>query len=384
MRSRLIDIRNLSPSDEEAWRRLAARSVEPNPFYEVDFLVPACHYLKNGNRAALLVAEEAGHFHACLPVRRVKVLGVVSPPVITSWRHLYGYLGTPLVAPERSVEALSSVLAGLRGTGAFPRLMVFELFGDDGPVAAALRSAAAELGLTVQVHASGERAVFRCQDEKADALPATIKKARRARARQWRRLCDDYGDTAVVDRAGDPDGSTDFLAMEAAGWKGKAGTAMMSRPGDAAFYREVTVRFGVSGRLYLHALEAGGKTLAIQSDLRAGHMLFGWKIAYDERFGSYSPGVQLQLRVFDLASKDDLHGVDTCSDVGNDHQSRLFPDRRRIATLVISGNGRLTNPGLTLAVRAVEFGGKLRGLSGRTLRYRAVTTSRRIGRIFRR
>ena len=127
MRTRTIPIRDLSSSDEEAWRDLAVRSVEPNPFYEVDFLVPACRYLRDGKRIVLLVAEDAARFHACVPVRRNNLPGILSPPVIASWRHLYGFLGTPLVAPERGVEALSCLLTTLRGTGPWPRVVVLEL-----------------------------------------------------------------------------------------------------------------------------------------------------------------------------------------------------------------------------------------------------------------
>jgi CelD/BcsL family acetyltransferase involved in cellulose biosynthesis len=380
MRTRTISIRDLSSSDEEAWRDLAARSVEPNPFYEVDFLVPACRYLRSGKRVVLLVAEDEGRFHACLPVHPVILPRGLSPPVITSWRHLYGFLGTPLVAPERSVEALSSLLTELRGTGAWPRILVLELFGDDGPIASYLQCAADEMGVTVHTHASGERAALRYHDDDADVWPASVKRERRTKARQWRRLCSDLGDPAVVDRGGNSDSSANFLAIEASGWKGKAGTALASRAADAEFYCEVTARFKASGRVRLYSLEVGGETLAMQTDLRANGGLFGWKAAYDERFARYSPGAQLQLRVLDLASREvDLHWVDSCADVGNDHELRLSPHRRRIVTLVIGGGGRFEGPVRTLAVLLVDVSVRLRGLSVRTLRYK-LESFRVIGR----
>lgn len=370
MRALTIPLHNLSPADEEAWRDLAARSIEPNPFYEADFLLPASRHLRKGKGVALLVAEEAGRFHACLPVHHVNLATPLSPPVITPWRHLYGYLGTPLVASERGVEALSCLLATLRGAGVWPRIVVFELFGDDGPIAAYLRRAADELGLTVYVHASGERAVFRCQDEQAHVLPPSIRRERRTKARQWRRLCGDWGDPVVVDRAADGNCSAAFLAIEASGWKGKTGTALASRAGDAAFYREVTARFRASGRLRLYSLEVGKQTLAMQTNLCAGRCMFDWKVAYDERFAVYGPGAQLQLRVLDLAREDGLRWIDTCADVGNDHQLRICPDRRQIATLTIGKGGRMEGLIFRLAVLAVELNGKLRGLSPVTLRYR--------------
>jgi CelD/BcsL family acetyltransferase involved in cellulose biosynthesis len=380
MQTRAISIRDLSPADERAWRDLAARSVEPNPFFEADFLVPACRHLRNGKGVVLLVAEDSGRFHACLPVRPIRLPGSFNPPVISSWQHPYGYLGTPLADPERGVEALSSLLATLRGTGPWPRVVVLELFGDDGPIASYLRRAARELGLALNVHAAGERAVFRCQDDEAGLLSSGFKREQRAKARQWRRLCRDVGDPSVVDRAGDRDSSKAFLAMEASGWKGKAGTALACRAGDAEFYREVTDRFGAAGRLRLYSLEAGGRELAMQTNLCASDVLFGWKVAYDERFANYGPGVQLQLRVMELAWQDGMRWVDSCAGVGNYHQLRLAPDRRRVATLAIRGDRRMESGVLPLAVLLVQMGGKLRGLSARTLRHKLAgavwTTSR--------
>ena len=382
MRARAISIRSLSSADEEAWRDLAERSIEPNPFYEADFLGPACRHLRNGKSIVLLVAEEAGCFHACLPVHPVSLRRILSPPMITSWRNAYGYLGTPLVGPERSVEALSILLITLRGTSLWPKVMVLELFGDDGPAASALQRAADELGLTVHVLTSGERAVLRDQDERPDALPARLKKERQAKARQWRRLCRDWGDPCVVDRAGSTDGPAKFLAMEASGWKGKAGTALVSRAGDAAFYREVTARFAASGRLCLYSLEAGGKTLALQTNLSVSGGLFGWRMAYDEQFARYGPGAQLEMRVFDLARQTGLRWIDSCAAVANEHQLRLSADRRPIATLAIAGSGRMESSILTLAVPALTVNGKLRGLSAKALRHKLAAALHLLGKAF--
>ena len=144
----------------EAWRDLAARSIEPNPFYEPDFLLSASRHLRNGNYVALLVAEDcgrqgrAGRFHACLPLR---LPGISRAPLVTSWRHLYDYLGTSLVAPSGPVQALICLLSALTGNRQWPRAAVLELFGNDGPIAVYLRQAADHLGLTLQAHAPGVR-----------------------------------------------------------------------------------------------------------------------------------------------------------------------------------------------------------------------------------
>jgi CelD/BcsL family acetyltransferase involved in cellulose biosynthesis len=178
-------------------------------------------------------------------------------------------------------------------------------------------------------------------------------------------LCDEWGEPAVVDRADDPDGHAAFLALESAGWKGRAATALASRPSDAAFYREVTTRFRDSGRLCLYSLEAGGNTLAMQTNFRAGSALFDWKVAYDEQFARYSPGAQLQLQVLEVARRDGLSLIDSCADVADEHQQRLSAARRRIATLAIVGDGRLSRAALASAVLLAKTERRLRALARR-------------------
>jgi CelD/BcsL family acetyltransferase involved in cellulose biosynthesis len=366
--TRTISILDLSPADEAAWRDLGARSVEPNPFYEIDFVVPACRHLSGGNDVALVVAEDGGQFHACVPVKRVKVLAAVRPPVISSWLHLYSFLGTPLVDREGGVDAVAALLSALRRHAGWPGIVILRLFADDGPVAVYLRRAADELGLAVHTYESGERVVFHCHDEQTVTSAPKVHRERRAKARQWRRLCDEWGEPAVVDRADDPEGHAAFLALESAGWKGRAATALASRPSDAAFYREVTTRFRDSGRLCLYSLEAGGNTLAMQTNFRSGSALFDWKVAYDEQFARYSPGAQLQLQVLEAARRDGLSLIDSCADVADEHQQRLSAARRRIATLAIVGDGRLSRAALASAVLLVKTQRKLRALASRPRR----------------
>ena len=71
VRGRILDVAHLSPSDEEAWRDLAQRAVEPNPFYEPDCLIPAARYQSFGAEIQLVVAEDGGRFYGVLPIRHV-------------------------------------------------------------------------------------------------------------------------------------------------------------------------------------------------------------------------------------------------------------------------------------------------------------------------
>jgi CelD/BcsL family acetyltransferase involved in cellulose biosynthesis len=90
----------------------------------------------------------------------------------------------------------------------------------------------------------------------------------------------------------DPGGSrmARFLALEASGWKGQKGTAILCHPNEQAFYEEFARRLDSRGWLRWHELHADGGLLASQMDVRIGRVLYVWKIAHDERYRSFAPG----------------------------------------------------------------------------------------------
>ena len=79
---------------------------------------------------------------------------------------------------------------------------------------------------------------------------------------------------------------------------------------------------------------------------------FAFKIAHDERFAKYSPGVLLERfnvkRFAEAPAK--LDCMDSCAHEGHPMIERLWPDRREIAELTIAGRGLM--PRAFVALRA--------------------------------
>jgi hypothetical protein len=86
-----------------------------------------------------------------------------------------------------------------------------------------------------------------------------------------------------------------FLKLEASGWKGARGTALLQNDGDASFVRQATVALAATGQCEIIALHAGGIPVAAGIVLRHQDRAFFFKIGVDERFAKFSPGVQLTL-----------------------------------------------------------------------------------------
>ena len=106
----------------------------------------------------------------------------------------------------------------------------------------------------------------------------------------------------------------EFLAMEAAGWKGRQGSAIASNAAEAAFMRGAMAALAEHGSAAVHSIHLDGRPVSMQIVARAGAAAFTWKTTYDEPFHDFSPGMLLleDYTAAFLADKS-IAFVDSCS-----------------------------------------------------------------------
>jgi CelD/BcsL family acetyltransferase involved in cellulose biosynthesis len=114
------------------------------------------------------------------------------------------------------------------------------------------------------------------------------------------------------------------LELEARGWKGRGGTAILSDPSTARFYRLVAETFARTGELALPSLTLDGALVAFDLALVAGRRYWLLKTAYDEAYSSLGPGQALRLSVIENCFK---AGLEAHEFLGDD-----MPHKRRFAT----------------------------------------------------
>ena len=68
MRARVVAPNELTSSDLARWSECAACSLEPNPFFEPDWLLPALDYLGESPTTMLVLAEHRSAVQAFLPI----------------------------------------------------------------------------------------------------------------------------------------------------------------------------------------------------------------------------------------------------------------------------------------------------------------------------
>jgi CelD/BcsL family acetyltransferase involved in cellulose biosynthesis len=331
--SRFIDIRELGASDEEAWRLLADRSIDSNPFFEPDFVIPAARHL-GARSGGLLVLEDDEEWLACLPVsNRATRLQV---PVLASWRTPYTFLGTPLVAPGGESALPDLLMDGLRGTLTGAALL--EELPQTSAAWGAFEDAIARGDVVPLLRRDFDRAAF-LPNGNGSQLP--LPSRRRADLRRTRRRLEERlgGEVEFATHEPDEEAIGRFLALEASGWKGEAGTALASQRSHAEFFTDMCRRFGAEGRIELISMSCAGCLVAMATMLSAGDCRYAFKIAFDEEFRKQAPGAQLIVELAEGVPSEQAGLLDSCSAPNNDTMNRLWPDRRELVTVVLARPG---------------------------------------------
>lgn len=100
------------------------------------------------------------------------------------------------------------------------------------------------------------------------------------------------------------------FALEAGGWKGTAGTAIVSQPETEAFYREIAAAFHDRGELRLSRIALDGKAVAFSFCIEHGGRLYSLKAGYDESFRKIVPGLVMQLSIVESCFERDIEAYE--------------------------------------------------------------------------
>lgn len=347
-----------------AWDALALWASEPNPFFESWYLLPALRGQDTGGRVKLLRFEIAGELAGLMPVVEASRYYTRPIPHLASWLHPNCFLGAPLVA--RGLEkpfwrALLDWADAQGGLGLFLHLAELPL---SGALYDALREVVGEEQRMAAVVARANHVILR-SDLTPDAyFEATVSgKKRKEYRRQANRLAE-TGALAFTRQRGDEDLADwieSFLALEASGWKGAAGSALASHHATATLWRDALTGAAQRGRLERLAMTLDGRPVAMLASFITAPAAFMFKTTFDESLAVYSPGVLLQRENLAMLEAEGIDWVDSCA--GEDHPmiTHLWRERRPVGKVSLAIGGGLRR-GLFGKMVARELGGEPCGL----------------------
>ncbi len=323
-----------------SWEGLALNALEPNVWYEPFLLVPAIEELGRQEAVVtLFISGPGGELIGVFPLQRLLGSFAVPAPHYSMWKHPYCYLCTPLLRPGAEMLALGAVFGWLTTHGRETPLQ-FRLHPADGPFDRVLRRFLLQTGRRMHTTLCYDRGAIATSLPYDDYVQANVAAKKRKQSRRlWRRLGE--RGRVRVERArteDEVDGAVEqFLALEHSGWKGQRGTSFASNQRDQAFLR-VAMRAGaVDGRVEIWSLTLDDAPIAMAIVLRALAVVYTFKIAYDEAFALYSPGVQLDLAmVAGLLAEPGVELIDSCADPGYALHDSHWGERRaiRVGTVV--------------------------------------------------
>ncbi len=309
-------------SIEEEWRELAARSLDPNVFYEPGFALAAAPVFGRDAGAVLVWSGTRprrllGFFPARVSERRYGM----KLPVLVGWTHPYAPLGTPLIERDAAEPVIAAWLAHLGGDPSLPGLLLLPLHAEDGPFAAALGAIVRRAQMPCADFARHRRPLLEPHWDRLHYLERTVSRHRRKElARTGRRLADAGAllFTATREPAGVNAALEDFFALEASGWKGKAGTAASRDAGLQDFIRRRSARSQrtVKSRSTVSCSTDAPSPPAIT--LRSADAAWYWKTAYDESLARFAPGMLLTAALTEeLAEDESIARTDSVLAPGN-------------------------------------------------------------------
>ncbi|MBX3520628.1 MAG: GNAT family N-acetyltransferase [Xanthobacteraceae bacterium] len=282
-----------------AWSSLYARAFEPNAFYSPEWALGVTRNVAGDENISALLAWDSPakkRLIGLLPVTSTWRAMKLPLPVLVTW-HAYAPLATPLLDKDCAVEAAAGLMQAAKRAGA--QALLFSVL-TDGPAADAVRSALAREGLAPRVLRAEERALLDARlDAEVSLQDALGSKKLKELRRQRNRLADD-GEVrfSVSVSPQQTEAALDaFMKLEAAGWKGKRGTALAAQEGLSRFIREAARKLGPQGKFEVATLTRGAETVAAGLVVRHGVRAYFFKTAYDERLSKCSPGVQLTLEL---------------------------------------------------------------------------------------
>lgn len=343
----------------QQWQELPSDAIEPNPFYEPWMLIPALRLLAGGKdvRVVLVLDRSENPPRLCgvFPIERVARYKKLPLAAFRLWQHIYCALCTPLIRTGRASETLDAFtewLASERNNA----LMEFNNVSGDGPFSDLLndhfRERGSNEGLSDESHT---RAMFRPREDSDSYINAALRRDHRKDLKRKTRRLQEQG--RVEFNSLEMDGDIErwvgeFLALEASGWKSQDGGAFACNDANREYFQSVAKSAFERGRLMMLALRLDGRPIAMKCNILAAPGSFAFKIAFDEDFSHYSPGMLLELENIRLLHSDPrIEWMDSCATPEHPMIDRLWHDRRAIRSVLIPTASRAGS----LVIRALPF-----------------------------
>lgn len=337
-------VTSISEVLNDEWQVLADTAGESNAFCEPWFIAGALRHLRGGDTIRLAqVRDGEGVLVGVLPLVIAQQHGRLPIAHVANWMHLQCYCGMPLIRAGDETAFWIALLDLLDRSAWASGFLSLRLLYANGPVQRGLEEAANMAGRLCHVAQQYERATLKSDADPAAYIEATVRAKKRKELRRQAKRLAEIGSVEferLADDAPVEPWCAQYLALEAAGWKGEGGTALGKDKGWTRFFRETMADAHALGKLDFLRLTLDGRVIAMLINLRAPPIVWSYKITYDESLARFSPGVLIELEAIPLVLGDpEIEWADSCAKPDHPMINSLWGERQSIVHLTVSLKG---------------------------------------------
>jgi hypothetical protein len=318
---------------------LCENALDETMCLDPDFLYPAMHHLGKGKPFLACVFGDGSNAMLCaLPVMKVGRFGLFWRP-LTAWRHDYAMLGFPVLHRRTDASGFAKLMEGL-GSSFKAKAFYMPYIAKDSMFGQWLNK---QTSFPYQSIQTIERAAVQTSLAPDAYFKQHISPKRLKEWRRQRKKLQELGKLQHKITTGEDAAiaAKRFLELENKGWKRKSGTAIACLTDDKTFYEAATAQLARSNSLRVDELWLDETLIASLVSISGTKWLSTWKIAYDETYSQYSPGllVMESLTRSILEYGKPIH-IDSLADPDHPMVDRLWKERRILEDVVISLTGK--------------------------------------------
>jgi len=325
------------------WDCLARDAREPNPFFESWYLLPALRAFAD-SRVRILCYEEDGRLRGLMPIHSRSRYYRWPIPHLSNWLHDNCFLGVPLVAKGSEVRFWQAILSWADANPGPSLFLQLRTMTIGGPVHAALSGVVAAEMRRAELVLREQRAMLESSLTPEQYWEASVPAKKRKKLRRQTKRLGEVGEIKF-ERSTRDEGlgrwTDDFLALEAAGWKGDAGSALASSPATTALFRESLAGAAEREKLERLTLLLDDWPIALLANFVVPPGAFTFKTTFDEAYSRFSPGVLLQHENLAVLETPQIAWTDSCASANHPMIDHIWRERRAIGHISIAIGGKL-------------------------------------------
>ena len=322
------------------WDQLSDNAMMPSVSHSRCWLAPMFEHFDETN--ARLISGGQNQLNAVAALKKMSLPAQIPVPIAQSWNNGFLFSGTPLINGGNPCSAMEDLLHDARSK-LDAKAVIFRKVQCDSRFDETLEQLSRNTIAGFHLFNSHERAALKCNTAYDQWFAENFSRKRR---KEYRRLRNRLAETGHLQSTVWQPGTSvepwveEFLKLEAAGWKGRRGTAIACNKEQKAHLQHALPQMAQIGSLLFWKITLDERPIASMFGFLENNQVWLGKMAFDETLSQFSPGVLVILDATrDLLARGNVVLADSSADPDHPMINNIWRDRVQVADYLIATPG---------------------------------------------